>query len=260
MWFNCFAVLVTEHFTVQKIFEVIQKLKEAKSTDEIPAILYEVSELVEFDYFLLGIAFPNTITSSDILLFDNYPKAWRQAYDSEGYIQIDPIVKYSQSNYLPIKWSELGQSMKLKKPEKDLMRQASSHGLQSGFSLPIHGSLGEFGMISYGSSKKKFENDQRFMEAIPVVQMILPAVQDTVKRLRDIQPESSDVKLTPREIECLTWATEGKSSWEISQILGCSERTAIFHLTNAATKLGANNRYQAISKALLSGVLSPALF
>ena len=115
-------------------------------------------------------------------------------------------------------------------------------------------------MISYGSSKKKFENDQRFMEAIPVVQMILPAVQDTVKRLRDIQPESSDVKLTPREIECLTWATEGKSSWEISQILGCSERTAIFHLTNAATKLGANNRYQAISKALLSGVLSPALF
>ena len=64
-----------------------------------------------------------------------------------------------------------------------------------------------------------------------------------------------DFTLTQREIECLTWTAQGKTSWEISVILGVSESTATFHLRNAGTKLKASNRAHAIAKALHLGLI-----
>jgi len=63
------------------------------------------------------------------------------------------------------------------------------------------------------------------------------------------------VVLTQRETECLTWTANGKTSWEISVILGVSESTATFHLRNAATKLKASNRTHAAVKALHLGLI-----
>lgn len=63
------------------------------------------------------------------------------------------------------------------------------------------------------------------------------------------------IALTQRETECLTWTANGKTSWEISVILGVSESTATFHLRNAATKLKASNRTHAAVKALHLGLI-----
>jgi DNA-binding CsgD family transcriptional regulator len=56
--------------------------------------------------------------------------------------------------------------------------------------------------------------------------------------------------LTPRESECLKWAADGKTAWEIGRILGVAERTAVFHLNNVIQKLGASNKSQAIVRAV----------
>jgi len=67
--------------------------------------------------------------------------------------------------------------------------------------------------------------------------------------------ESRSVKLTLRETECLGWAAQGKSEWEISQILGISEHTAEKHLINARVKLGAVNRVHAVATAIRQGLI-----
>jgi len=77
--------------------------------------------------------------------------------------------------------------------------------------------------------------------------------RETVKK-RSI-PEDIP-RITEREIECLQWASIGKTAWEISMILSISERTVGFHLTNAATKLQANNRTHAVSIALKKGLIT----
>ncbi len=61
--------------------------------------------------------------------------------------------------------------------------------------------------------------------------------------------------LTARELECLAWAAQGKSEWEMSRILGISEHTAEKHLINARVKLGAVNRVHAVAMALRRGVI-----
>jgi DNA-binding CsgD family transcriptional regulator len=56
-------------------------------------------------------------------------------------------------------------------------------------------------------------------------------------------------RLTPREIECLRWCSRGKTNWEISRILGLSERTVEHYLSRANRKLGTANRTQAVAYA-----------
>ena len=62
-------------------------------------------------------------------------------------------------------------------------------------------------------------------------------------------------RLTPREIECLAWASNGKSEWEISQILGISEHTSEKHMINARKKMGALTRTHAVAEAIRLGLI-----
>jgi DNA-binding CsgD family transcriptional regulator len=63
-------------------------------------------------------------------------------------------------------------------------------------------------------------------------------------------------KLTAREQECLYWASQGKTSWEMGRILGITERTANFHITNLCDKLGVRSRQAAIAQALHRNLLN----
>jgi DNA-binding CsgD family transcriptional regulator len=61
--------------------------------------------------------------------------------------------------------------------------------------------------------------------------------------------------LTDRERECLFWVAEGKTTEEVSVILGVSTSTANSHLTNGMQKLGARNRALAIATAIRHGLI-----
>lgn len=53
--------------------------------------------------------------------------------------------------------------------------------------------------------------------------------------------------LSKREFECVSWIANGKTSSEVSQILGISERTVNFHVNNSMEKLDAVNRTHLIA-------------
>jgi DNA-binding CsgD family transcriptional regulator len=58
----------------------------------------------------------------------------------------------------------------------------------------------------------------------------------------------NDLSLSPREFECLEWAAQGKSAWEIGQILGISRHTVATYLDNAKAKLGVRTIVQAVAR------------
>ena len=67
--------------------------------------------------------------------------------------------------------------------------------------------------------------------------------------------QNADIKLSRREIECLSWAAAGKTFGEIATILALSERTIKFYLDVARIKLRATNVTQAVSKAVAMNVI-----
>lgn len=82
----------------------------------------------------------------------------------------------------------------------DVMGLAAEFGLRNGISFPLHGVAGENGILSWMSN-------YIFEAAIRVVRF---SMMDSVGK----EP------LTERETECLFWASEGKTSSEITCILG----------------------------------------
>lgn len=56
--------------------------------------------------------------------------------------------------------------------------------------------------------------------------------------------------LSPRQREILTLVAAGRTSKEIASILGISESTVNWHLSNAFTRLGASSRAEAVALAM----------
>jgi DNA-binding CsgD family transcriptional regulator len=91
-----------------------------------------------------------------------------------------------------------------------------------------------------------------------VLRMVLPHLhQVLVRALRG--PERKHLQggpaLTPREKEVIRWLKEGKTSWDISRILGMSERTVNFHASNIIRKLDAASRTHAVAVAMEKGLI-----
>jgi DNA-binding NarL/FixJ family response regulator len=63
------------------------------------------------------------------------------------------------------------------------------------------------------------------------------------------------LSLTPREVELLGLVQEGLSNLAIAQKLLISENTVKYHLKNIFQKLGVQNRTEAVTHALRSGLL-----
>jgi len=61
--------------------------------------------------------------------------------------------------------------------------------------------------------------------------------------------------LTPREREILVMLTEGKTNKDIANQLSLSEGTVRFHVSNILSKMGVNNRTEAVSLALQQGLI-----
>ena len=88
------------------------------------------------------------------------------------------------------------------------------------------------------------------------LQLFAVHAQDAALRvLLPASPHEDVPPLTPRELESLRWTMEGKTAWEVGNILGISERTAVLHVNNATHKLGCVNKHQAVLKALRFGLI-----
>jgi LuxR family transcriptional regulator len=68
--------------------------------------------------------------------------------------------------------------------------------------------------------------------------------------------KTSTVHLTPREVDVLKLAADGKTAYESARILNLSARTINFHVQEAIRKLGVNNKVSAVIAAVKAGYMN----
>ncbi len=89
---------------------------------------------------------------------------------------------------------------------------------------------------------------QKNVQFLEEHQMNLSVIQNDYKYLQiKIQKH---FKVTPRELECLTWCVLGKSTEEIAMIIHAGKRTAEMHLANLKRKLNCHKQTELIRKAI----------
>lgn len=80
-----------------------------------------------------------------------------------------------------------------------------------------------------------------------------PQGRDLLKKPIEPMP----VALTSREKQVLQWLKEGKTNWEIGQILTISDETVKSHVQKLLAKLKVGNRMGAVLRAMELGVIAP---
>jgi DNA-binding CsgD family transcriptional regulator len=106
-------------------------------------------------------------------------------------------------------------------------------------------------MVSIACDNAKLlSSPARVTTLLPGVQLLAAYVHESYSKVAARVAAADSPRLTPRELECLKWIAAGKTAWETSRILNCSERTINFHVTNIVCKLGVTNRRHAVARAL----------
>lgn len=238
--------------------ELVDVLLKAQSLEDVHSACSTLAEELEFDFFVYGARLPTSFVDPTSVIISGYPTDWASWYEAGGYERIDPVANHCFHNILPIEWDTRKIDPNDNKAVREFMGGARDLGLRAGLSVPLHGCYGERVLLSLASSRESHELQSNITRAIPYAQSLLAHVHEAIRSLLD-RPDIlfDDVRLTGREKECLLWTAEGKTAWEVSQILSIAERTVVFHLKNAAEKLGVANRQQAIARAIALGMITP---
>lgn len=126
--------------------------------------------------------------------------------------------------------------------------------------VPIHLPFAQIGAVSFRpSNSEKLDLSQEFADHADVLEMYSRAFINSYVKVMLNQQRSvqADVRLSKREVECLRWAALGKTDDEIATIIQRSCPTIRFHIHNAAVKLDAVTRSQAVFKATQLGYFGP---
>ena len=253
------CVLTVNLFIRTRAMETLtlkNELNSISSEDELSEWLDALCAAVGALYFDFTVYYPESIQKTRKVQFTSYEQEWQQALCSEQLKHANPFLEHCLSSTIPVVWSSLECSGKYKADKyTHFIEQARIHGLYDGVSATARGSGSKFGILNING----LEDDAptAVEELITTTQAILPYLFE--KSLTLTHEQESKPSLTARERECVAWACEGKTSWEISKILGLSERTVIFHMTNCIRKTQTSNRQQAIAKSILNGYVCPSI-
>jgi DNA-binding CsgD family transcriptional regulator len=143
---------------------------------------------------------------------------------------------------------------------RQFVAEVHGHGLKTGVSFPLHAGAGEWGILSLNCGDEGMQLRAKCDSVLAVGKLFSAYVQESARRcLLKRETIHADCQLTRREKESLVWMIEGKTAWEISQILGVSERTIVYHLQNAMAKLNVTNRAQAAARIVPELMTDPEL-
>lgn len=234
---------------------LIDKLKQVNSLESFEKTFLDMCEIFDLEYYLFASVKASSLIAPDIFVLSNYPATWYKKYFSEEMKKYDPVVRYCFEKSSPILWSTLEKNPKYCCPQGlQLMQDSRESGLLDGLSVPIKAHSGEIFIFSLSTGRADGIS-QRLIEAVPNALYYANMAVETYFRI-DLG-ESEMKPLTPKEKESLFWACEGKTAWEISQIMGVSERTVNFHMSSVTKKLCAINRQHAVAKATFNGLIKP---
>lgn len=237
------------------LLDMAGALNQASDLTSMHSCLKSMTAALGFDYFNYICKVPLSPTRQYYFLISDMPSEWTDHYRERNYSNIDPVMAYARTQMTPVVWDDLPRDAPI---PKSMFEDAVTCGVQHGATAPIYDSGLNGGLFSVARSTPVPKDTDYRQQLLMWMQWI--AVQIHQRVHEEVIPDNNHLEhknLTNRERQCLMWAAEGKTSWEIGQIIGIAEKTVVHHLRGASYKLGSNRRQGAITKAVAFGTLQP---
>lgn len=232
------------------LLELVEAARRCSDISDFNQLICSLGALVSFDKAACGIARFNAAGEMDARKIVNisYPEEWLSMYEERGFATVDPVVKAHFSDCYSKIWSD--SYSRWGRPVQ-FVSLAEDFGIGDGYT---------FGALSATDSTATIfslcVNRSPVQRALAILDFIGPHFHEAFRRVVSLPPSPLPFPLTAREREIIQWIAKGKNTWEISVILGISERTVKFHVSLAMQKLDAVTRAHAVAVAITRGIIS----
>jgi DNA-binding CsgD family transcriptional regulator len=222
---------------------------EARSQEEFRSEIVRFSHGLGFDTVSAITVIDRPLSNPEFIAVDNAPEGYWDAMEASTKQRRDPVMQHCKQHSIPIIWN---QDTYTSSGAADIWENRPDTAIAPVFAWPLQ----KVDTCAETVRKPMPKDPSELTRMVADLQLFAVHAQDAALRIlvpAAAQPERP--QLTPRELECLRWTMDGKTAWEVGEILGISERTAVLHLNNGMHKLDCTNKHQAVLKALRLGLI-----
>ena len=232
------------------LLEIISHGLTCRSQDDFQNLILDLQNLIAFEcavggYFNTDDLFNSQEVPQEQLININFPDSLLNWYFAHGSHLADPVLVEFFKTFELQNWTDV--TNRCLGGKKDIITTTiEEFGLKDGFTYGVR----DFNLLNatcFFFAGEQVENNERTRA---IIKYAVPHFSQILKRLVATKLARAKYQLTPKELEVLKWLKQGKSSWDISIILGRSERTMNFHVGNIVKKLDAMNRTHAVAIAV----------
>lgn len=225
----------------------------SRTRDEFKQQLVGFTKRLGFETVSVTLVIDHFLGEPEFITVDNTPWSYTEYFNSREDARRDPVMQHCKRNSMPIIWN---QDTYAKHGQGDKWEEQARFGYRTGIAMALHMPDGRHFLVGVDRDRPVPEDAGEVTRMVADLQLFAVHAQDAASRI--LTPALSSPgrpSLTPRELETLRWTMEGKTAWEVGNLLGISERTAALHVNNATHKLGCVNKHQAVLKALRLGLI-----
>jgi DNA-binding CsgD family transcriptional regulator len=242
----------TKGISIDALMYALRRMDSAESPEQLRDVLLESLLPFGFKGFTIAIGRRHRTLSLYTAVMSTWPKGTNERYVSSNLINLDPVMQRSRDSAEAFVWD-----MSIYDPAKpgysQLARIRRELGMNGGIVVPMMESMGGHTILYIsGSAFPSCDN------TVLMLRVMLQHLMGCLNQLRHVgSPREMPINygheagLSAREREALGWVALGKSSRDVSTIMGISEYTVNEHINNAMTKLNASNRTDAAVRALM---------
>jgi LuxR family quorum sensing-dependent transcriptional regulator len=240
-----------------KIDQFIRDLDASPDVEAVCQVLRIQTFALGFEWFSYQLLIPPADTPPGYFYVTSYPREWTARYVGEGHISHDMVSRHAARTVRPFRWLEIGRVGDFTPDQQRVFHEAAEFGLRSGGTVPIHGPGGAKAHFTVASRLPDAQLAGLYAARRHELHLLATYLHERLLQLRFHDTPPVVHRLTPRELEIMTWTARGKTCADIGQILGIADETVMKHIRNACAKLNASNKTHATAVAVLQRLIVP---
>lgn len=202
-----------------------------------------------------GVLMRGVLQDADVQItsLGNTPEGYLTVAKDLAQARRDPVMARLMTQSVPVVYD---QHTYAASGAGEVWEAQAPYGYRTGIAVKLHLPGNKLFLLGVDREEPLSDPGGQLMQTIAGLQLLAAHAMTAAERLLGPRIEAGDLpKLTKRELDVLSWTSQGKTAWEVSVILGMSEKTVNFHLGNAMRKLGVTSKHQAVLKCVTAGLL-----
>lgn len=243
---------------IDALVQFLSGLDELRGASETAAAFGALAGLAGFDFHCVFRAGPPTRRPEERVLVARLPEGWMQAYRDRHYLNLDPAMRHLGRARAGFRWRDAVMAFRAspqRKRMERMMAEAERHGLQDGYTFPVHGRSGLAGGFSVGGRPSELGPAEMAL-AETAARRLFWTFMEAAHPGGTAVESGAEIGLTRREMEALGLLAEGLTSAEIGRTLGITSHTVDWYMNGIQAKLQARNRQHAVALAFRLGLVS----